>query len=63
MTQSTRPSRHKVFPVSVLLFALLTACGGGDDSPAPPVSVPFTNGAATTANPRVFALPSGMDAT
>jgi hypothetical protein len=54
MTQSTRPSSHKVFPVSVLLFALLTACGGGDDSPAPPVSVPFTNGAATAANPVAY---------
>jgi len=43
-----------MLPASACLFALLTACGGSDD-PAPlPVSVPFTSGATTTANPVAY---------
>jgi hypothetical protein len=42
---------------TALLVALLAGCGGSDD-PAPvvvaPVSVPFTGGAATTANPVAY---------
>jgi hypothetical protein len=41
--------------MSAVLLALLAACGGSDDPvPPAPVSVPFTNGVATTANPVAY---------
>lgn len=41
--------------MSALLFALLAACGSSDDPVSPgPVSVPFTNGVATAANPVAY---------
>lgn len=43
---------------AALLFALLAGCGGSSDEPSGhvpiPVSVPFTGGAATTANPVAY---------
>ena len=56
MTQSTRLAKLPVFPMPAVLLALLAACGGSDDPvpPPAPVSVPFTNGVATTANPVAY---------
>lgn len=49
-------------PLTPLVFVLLAGCGSGDDAPAPPpvatlpapISVPYTNGAATPANPVAY---------
>ncbi len=55
MTQSTRLANLTVFPMSAVLLALLAACGGSDDPvPPAPVSVPFANGVATSANPVAY---------
>jgi hypothetical protein len=56
MTQSTRLAKFPVFPMPAVLLALLAACGGSDDTVPPPaaVSVPFTNGVATTTNPVAY---------
>jgi hypothetical protein len=39
---------------AAFVFALVAGCGGGSDEAPAPVSVPFTNGAATTANPVAY---------
>jgi len=56
MNRTLQVTRHRGNILSAgLVFALLAGCGGSDDAPAPaPVLVPFTNGAATTANPVAY---------
>lgn len=54
MNRTLQVIRHRGQLLSAaLVFALLAGCGGSDDPPAP-VSVPFNNGAATSANPVAY---------
>ncbi len=55
MNRTLQVTRHRGKVLSAaLVVALLAGCGGSDDAPPAPVSVPFTNGAATTANPVAY---------
>jgi len=68
---STRREDHRLrWPVLAFISAaLMTACGGSDDTPMPPldpappaaIDVPYTNGAATTANPVAYWNKIGTD--
>src|SRR5512145_923103 len=58
--EGTRTSHHGGMSVlaAVFIAASLGACGGSDDSSVPqppaPVSVPYTNGVTTSANPVAY---------
>lgn len=54
--------RERFQPVMPLMFVMLAGCGSSDDAPQPPpvttlpapVSIPYTNGAATPSNPVAY---------
>lgn len=57
MNSSLQARHSRQLLSAAIIFALLAGCGGSDDPPAPAVtgvSVPFTGGAATTANPVAY---------
>jgi len=67
----TRREDHRLrwSALAIVSAALMTACGGSDTTPMPPldpappavIDVPYTNGAATTANPVAYWNKIGTD--